>query len=127
MTVLAAAIRTALEVAAMAAGDEVVYRRGADSVALTMVRGASQFEQEIDEQVVDRFESWDFLLSDPAGLVLAGEETLPQDGDTIEHTVAETIFRYRVAGPLGEKPWRYTDQFKTGLRIHTKYVGEFDA
>ena len=61
----------------------VTYRRGADSVSVGATIGRTTFEITSDEGARIETESRDFLIS-TATLILAGAETLPANGDTIE-------------------------------------------
>lgn len=104
----------------------VTYRRGSDSVAVQATIGRTVFEldQPLAEiGIAQRLESRDYLIQ-AADLVLAGEQTLPERGDQVEEVLAGTTLTYEVMAPRGEPHWRYSDDHRRLLRIHTKAVDE---
>lgn len=100
----------------------VTYLRGGDGVDLPATIGRTEFEQADEYGVIHRTQARDFLVL-AADLVLGGVPTLPQAGDRIRESVGDQIFLYEVMAPGGEPPWRYSDPYRTALRIHTKFIG----
>lgn len=97
-----------------AVADDVVYRRGGESIELKAVPGRTVFRTTDDSGAYVRTETRDFIV--PAGS-LAFE---PEPGD-------EIVFSgmvYEVLAPGGESVWRWSDRYRTALRIHTKEIGE---
>ena len=104
----------------------VTYRRGVDSVLVQATVGRTVFEQDDGSGVIVRTEVRDYLI-DTADLVLAGQPALPERGDRVEEIDAGKKFTYEVM-PLGTEPhWRYSDPYRTTLRVHTKHIATEDA
>lgn len=106
-------------------GAEVTYRRGAQSVTLTAIRGQSllRISDRFGNSRVERTQS-DFLVL-ASDLELGGTATTPQRGDTIEDTINGKALTYKVLPPgEGEPCWRWSDEARTGYRIHTKLIEE---
>lgn len=111
---------------------EVTYVRGADSVALNATIGEAVFEQENEFGVVKRIETRDFLVR-TQDLVIGGSRITPAVGDKIKEAHAFQVgssaivgatLVYEVLSLAGQSPWRYSDQERQTIRVHTKYVGE---
>jgi hypothetical protein len=101
----------------------VVYRRGADEVAVQATIGRTLLK--LDDGYGGVRMEWtdrDFLIH-AADLVLGGVPTLPQRGDQIRETQGAKTFIYEVMAPGQEPPWRWSDVYRKVLRIHTKQVG----
>jgi hypothetical protein len=64
---------------------------------------------EIETQAIK--EGWD-----------ATKTELAVRGDQIEETDGGVKYVYEVMAPAGQTPWRYADDFRRELRIHTKHV-----
>lgn len=99
----------------------VTYERGASSVELQATLGETTFEQADEYGIVQKIESRDFLLR-TTDLVLDSEQTLPKSGDRIRDTQGAQVFVYEVSAPGSEPPFRYSDPYRTALRIHTKHI-----
>ncbi len=99
----------------------VTYERGDDSCEWAVTIGRSEFEQGDQYGVIHRTESRDFLGL-AAELVFDGDETLPKAGDRIVETVGEKAYVYEVMSFGDEPPYRYSDQNRKTLRVHTKHV-----
>ena len=99
----------------------IVYERDAFSVSVLATVGETVFEQADRFGGIQRIESRDFIIT-RADLVLDGSVALPQTGDTIRETRGTQVFVYKVMSPAGETPFRYGDQYRNSLRIHTKHV-----
>lgn len=103
------------------ATSEILYRRGDHSVTLDAIIGRTEYEATDEYGITIQTESRDYLPL-AADLILDGEVTLPQIGDTIKETDGEVTVVYEVL-PIGQQPhWRYSDTFRKRLRIHTKLV-----
>jgi hypothetical protein len=100
---------------------DVTYRRGEDSITVKATVGRTTFEQDNADGIILRNESRDYLIT-AADLLLDGETVLPAIGDRIEETSGETTFIYEVL-PIGSQQcWRYSDDYRLTLRIHTKLL-----
>jgi len=97
----------------------VQYCRSGESVEVAATVGKTVFEIDDGYGAVERFESRDFLIRS-ADLVLGGAETLPQPGDRIKETAGAKLVLYEVMAPGKEPCWRWSDPFRTSMRIHTK-------
>jgi hypothetical protein len=105
------------------ASSTVVYVRGANqrSVSATIGRTLLKLEDGyggVHMQWTDR----DFLIQ-PADLVIAGLQVLPERGDTIRETQNGKVYIYEVMAPGSEPHWRWSDPHRRLLRIHTKQIG----
>jgi len=101
------------------ASQPVVYRRGAEEIAVSATIGRTLMKLADGEGGV-RME-WtdrDFLIRADL-LVIAGNQITPERGDR----VIDDGKVYEVMAPGGEPPWRVSDPFGVMLRIHTKFVG----
>ena len=99
----------------------VVYQRGGASVEVPATVGRTEFEQADDAGLIHRVESRDFIVRS-ADLDLGEGVTLPKPGDRIRETSGTGVFVYEVNAPGGQTPWRYSDPYRTSLRIHTKHI-----
>ena len=99
----------------------VAYARGPQSVDLSATVGKTVFEVDDGYGVLVRHESRDFLVL-AADLVIGGEPILPQRGDRVREVQGSTTFGYEVTAPGKEPAWRYSDPYRTTLRIHTKQI-----
>ena len=104
----------------------VTYQRGTATVELNATIGRTAFQQADEYGVVHHTESRDFLVL-TAALVLGGSPALPQAGDRILEADGTKTLVYEVMAPNGEPPWRYSDPYRTTLRIHTKHVATEEA
>jgi hypothetical protein len=95
----------------------VTYCRANDSVQVAATVGKTTFDIDDGYGVIERWESRDFLIS-AAALTLG----LPQPGDKVKETSAGGTLVYEVLAPGKEPCWRYSDPYRTTLRIHTKQV-----
>ena len=102
---------------------QVTYRRGEREVMLPATLGSSTFEVINDIGVTETYESRDFLIR-AADLALDGQTFLPDGGDRIIDSLAGRVMTYQVLAPGGQMPWRYSDRYRTTIRIHTKQVNE---
>ena len=99
------------------AGNQVTYRRGAQSATVTAVTGQTEFDTLDDNGMPVKQIARDFLIA-TSELVLGGEPVEPQAGDLIEErdgTVNKVL-------PVNGHCWKWSDTGKTQRRIHTKEV-----
>ena len=99
----------------------VVYCRGDVSVEVQASIGKTTFDIDDGYGAVESWESRDFLIA-AANLVLSGVDVLPVAGDRINEVQDGLTFVYEVLAPGKEPCWRYSDPYRTTLRIHTKQV-----
>lgn len=101
----------------------VTYRRGDRSVELLATIGRTEYQQDDGYGIVIRSEARDYIVQ-VCDLAIDGVETLPQVGDRIEELQNGTVYVYEVL-PIGaqQQHWKYADQFRQTLRIHTRQVG----
>ena len=104
-------------------GLTATYRRGSQSVGLTVTRGKSLLRLG-DSMGGTKTELWDsdFFLK-PSALVLNGVQTEPTIGDSIDvENESGTTQRFEVLEPgPNEACFRYVDN-RTAIRVHTKQV-----
>ena len=119
----AAAIAAAQQTAREATGGEITYARGTLTVTLTAGRGISTFEVQQGDILV-RVEARDFLIAQEDLKLVGIVETLPARGDKITETTADgTTFTYEVLEIGSEPVWRYADEYRQQIRVHTKLIG----
>jgi hypothetical protein len=99
----------------------ITYRRGAHSISLSATIGRTEFAADAGEPVIETWQSRDYLIR-TADLILSTVTALPLRGDRIEETDGAVTHVYEVVAPGGQTPWRYADDFRRELRIHTKHV-----
>jgi len=98
------------------ASDCITYSRGAVTLKIDATRGTSTFESEDVDGAIHRVETQDFLITDVSKF--ESRFGTPQDGDQVNDGKSN----YRVLAPGGEKPYRYSGQHRTVLRIHSKQL-----
>ena len=103
------------------ASARIEYRRDDDAVILQATIGKTEFEIDDGSGVLQRVESRDYLIP-TAELRLGSVRALPVVGDRIRETQGSRTFVYEVLAPGTEPHYRYSDPFRTLLRIHTKLV-----
>lgn len=96
-----------------ALASDAVYRRGTESKAIRAVAGRTLFRSMNHNGIWTRTETWDFIV--PAGQL----DLEPRTGDVIVFDGAE----YEVLAPYEEPVWRWSDPYRTAMRIHTKHTG----
>jgi hypothetical protein len=99
----------------------VVYQRGTATMPVLATIGATIFRLEDGAGALLRVESRDYLIT-AADLVLAGVSIVPKRGDRILETPGSRTFIYEVSAPGDEPEWRWSDPYRTTLRIHTQQV-----
>ncbi|MEZ6097165.1 MAG: hypothetical protein R3C03_23570 [Pirellulaceae bacterium] len=98
----------------------VVYRRGNKTVSVLATIGRTVFEQDDGAGSIIRGVR-DYLI-DTADPILNGQPVLPEKGDRVEESSEGRRFIFEVM-PIGKEPhWRYSDPYRTTLRIHTKLI-----
>jgi hypothetical protein len=100
----------------------VTYQRGNNTVDVQATIGRTIFRTDDGYGAAVRTESRDFLIT-AADLVIDGAAVLPERGDQIRETVDAQVFIYEVLAPGDEQHFRYSDQYRRTLRIHTKFSG----
>lgn len=102
-----------------AVGVSVTYSRGATSATLIATVGETVFESD-NEFGVLRIETRDYIVTrsrlDAAGF---GE---PERGDRIAETQGDDVVTHEVLDRQGMMPFRYCDQSRKRIRIHTTRV-----
>ncbi len=99
----------------------VTYTRDSESVQVPATIGRTVFHFARDYGAFERHESRDFLVS-ASDLVISGAEVMPGRGDTIRETSSNKVYTYEVMAPANEPCWRWSDDYRRVLRIHTKLV-----
>lgn len=99
-----------------AMGVAIKYRRDAGDCELTAVPGRRASEDIGADGAAITSTDHDWIV-DPALLVIDGEAIEPRAGDLIVTTSDDKTFVVVYAD--GEHCWRYTDQFRQRIRIHT--------
>ena len=100
---------------------EITYNRGEDSVSPSALVGVTDFEAVDEYGAVIRHHSRDYIVK-TSDLVLSGAEILPARGDTIEETIGDYIFTFKVLDLPNEGLFRYDDMEHHLLRIHSILV-----
>jgi len=108
------------------AAHEITYKRGAEQLPLVATIGKTLFETTNEHGIVERIESRDFMVR-AGDLILGGNVVTPLRGDHIRETAGNQTCTYEVLAPGREPAWRYSDAYRTLLRIHTKLVGTESA
>lgn len=104
------------------AGESITYTRGGDSVTLTATPGKSLLRvMDSSGNSVVEWTDADWLIS-AADLILAGSTTLPERGDIITRTKGGTVYTYEVRPVESEGAWRWSDENRTIMRVHTKEI-----
>ena len=111
----------------------VTYQRGSDSVEVRATIGKSEGETELQYGARERWESKDFLIG-ASDLVLGGVVVEPARNDRIVETITnadgEATFTvtHSVLPPSKDEPaWRYSDEHRITLRVHTKETSRVAA
>lgn len=94
----------------------VTYVRGNVQVAVPATIGRTKSEIDDGHVVEVQYTDRDFLIL-AVDLVLSGQLTEPERGDLIREGNRE----FEVLD------WRYSDPYRTTLRINTKYVGAVET
>ena len=100
----------------------VVYQRGGEAggaVEVLATIGTTTFNVDDGGGALLRIESRDYLIS-VADLIIGETPILPKRGDRIRETSGGQVFVYEVVGPGDEPCWRWSDAYRTTMRIHAK-------
>jgi len=95
---------------------QVIYRRGGQEQELGAMFGQTQYEVQDDFGLVVTAHVMDFLLAAADFAPVFGE---PEAGDRI---IADGV-AYEVMDLANQGHWRWSDPYRTTMRIHTKKVG----
>jgi hypothetical protein len=104
------------------AGRTVTYTRKSDAATLDLTAwvGNSHFDRDqADPGAARDMGERDYLFA-VADLVISGTAFTPAKGDTITETINGTATRFAVAPNAGEPAWRYSEQTRLTIRVHTK-------
>lgn len=112
-------VRTLEGAAAVDGG--VVYSRGAEAIELTAWVGRLEFRRTPQEQTAVLAGQRDYLFA-AADLRLGGGVATPKKGDRITERVDGQDLVYEISAPADEPVWRYSDQSRRIIRVHTKRV-----
>lgn len=104
------------------ASREVVYQRGASTLTVQATVGRTLLK--LDDGYGGVLLQWtdrDFLIR-AEDLVISGQTILPQRGDTIHEVQSGVTYTYEVLAPGKEPVWKWSDLYRSLLRIHTKQI-----
>jgi len=100
----------------------IAYLRNITLITIQATIGRTEFETVDESGLLQKFESRDYLIR-AVDLVFNLQQTLPKAGDQIKESDGSTTYIYEVMAPAGEPVFRYSDQYRKTLRIHTKFIG----
>jgi len=100
----------------------VTYRRGEQEITVQATVGKTDFSTDDQQGRTLEFESRDYLITAADLAALAGGAE-PQEGDEITEDLETGTETYRVMLISGAPAFRYSDQSRKTIRIHTKHVG----
>ena len=113
------AVANALRDARRADGSTVSYRRGTVTVDVIAAMGQSVYESENADGLTAELHTADFIIA-LSDLAKFGE---PQENDEIDATLMDgKTATFIVTAPVPEPPWRYSDNYRSHYRVHTKRV-----
>jgi hypothetical protein len=101
---------------------EVIYQRGGDSLAVEATIGRTLLK--LDDGYGGVLMQWtdrDFLIR-AEDLVIYNQRLIPQRGDLILETHSDVTYTYEVLAPGREPVWKWSDLYRSLLRIHTKQI-----
>ncbi len=98
------------------ASEIVVYKRGLDTITIQATSGKTNYQIEDESGFKIGGLVIDFLFA-AQDLVINGTQTTPQAGDQIKinSAIYEVMF-------LPDGCWRYSDPYRTIIRLHTKEI-----
>lgn len=95
---------------------QVTYRRGTQEQALSATFGRTEYEAQDESGFLVTAHATDFLVSAADFMPIFGE---PQAGDQV---IADgVLYEVLSLGNLGH--WRWSDPYRTTMRIHARQVG----
>lgn len=109
----------AARLAEIAAVSVTLRRTGETDVTVSATPGRTPLEVDNGDGTSLRFESRDYLI-EAADYAFAGTVTEPAEGDLILETISGVTRTYAVLPIPGESCWRYCDQNRVLIRVHTK-------
>jgi len=100
-------------------GRTVTYWRGDEAAAITAVVGRSDWPviQESGAQIM--LQTRDYIVQAADLEAARGAGARPEAGDRIVEASGEA---FEVRGPGGQRPWRWSDDYETLIRVHTTRV-----
>ena len=98
------------------ASETITYSRGAATVTLSVTRGYTEHTELDGDGFPILTHTQDFICT-TADLILSGSAAIPQKGDVITDAGGVT---FSVYPPSGGTPYRYSDPYRTMLRIYTR-------
>jgi hypothetical protein len=104
------------------ASREVVYQREASALTVQATVGRTLLK--LDDGYGGVLLQWtdrDFLIR-AEDLVIAGQTILPQRGDRVHEVQSGVTYTYEVLAPGKEPVWKWSDLYRSLLRIHTKQI-----
>lgn len=104
-----------------AAGYNITYTRGTDSVTLRAWHGSTEHEREDQHGFIITAEVRDFMLQ-ASDLVLSGSQIRPIVGDLITEVVGDETRTYEVFNLDGSTAAFKLDEQDTVMRIHTRQI-----
>jgi len=97
---------------------DVSYTRGVLAATFKATPNRLTSEQITDAGIGIRLDEWDWIIR-AADLAAFNE---PEPGDLIRDTDAGGVVHvYIVAGNAGEPVWRYADEDRRAVRVHSKF------
>lgn len=110
---IGSAVKSLRDIQSNALSHPARYRHGERELTVSVVPGKTVFRSSNEYGGWIRTESRDFIIS-------AGQfDFEPEKGDAIVFAGEE----YEVLAPAGEPVWRWSDPYRTAMRIHTKHTG----
>lgn len=100
---------------------QITYRRGTLACVLNATIDSTNHQIEVAEGVIDTWESRDYLIR-PQDFFLDGVRAEPRRGDRIQEQLGGKTCVYEVVGPGDGPHWRWSDNFRVKMRVHTKLV-----
>jgi hypothetical protein len=100
---------------------EVTYARGVFSKVVLATRGKTDVQVVDGDGNVRQMETADFIIN-TSDLVLGGQAVLPALGDRITVQLGAVAEVFEVLGVPGMGHYRFCDQQKYSIRVHTKKV-----
>lgn len=106
---------------------EINIKRGGITLSgIKATPGKTPYEVETQHAGLLRVETRDYLIAAEDYAAIDSESPLPKRGDCIEEMGPDGVLRsHEVAAPVdGESVYRWMDQTRTMLRVHTVRVNE---
>lgn len=108
----------------IAAGRTITYTRKSDGLTATLTAwpGNTLYARTTEQPGASRI--WgdrDYLFA-VADLAIANTAFTPAKGDRITETIDGVATTFELQTPTAEPVWRYADQLRTMIRVHTKRV-----